>query len=111
MLSEWLRLLGVMVMADARSGLLDKPERSVTESLPSCVAVPSRKSWTKYGPQRRATIRELTGIRSPPMHKMSMSDNSRISKALSPSSSLALEWARPPAVYPAFRVKLRAGPE
>jgi D-serine dehydratase len=36
--------LGVIVMADARRGLLESPDRRVTASLPSCVAVPSRRS-------------------------------------------------------------------
>ena len=40
-------VLGVMVMADARKGLLERPDRRVTASLPSCVAVPSRSSCTK----------------------------------------------------------------
>jgi D-serine dehydratase len=39
--------LGVIVIADARKGLLDRPDRRVTASLPSCVAVPSRRSCTK----------------------------------------------------------------
>lgn len=36
--------LGVMVKADALSGLLERPERSVKPSLPSCDAVPSLSS-------------------------------------------------------------------
>jgi hypothetical protein len=38
---------GVIVIADARKGLLERPDLRVMASLPSCVAVPSRRSCTK----------------------------------------------------------------
>ena len=86
------------------------PDLSVTASLPSCVAAPSRRSWTKYGPHRRATTRELTGMRSPETHRISMSASSRIASAFSPSSSDARECALPPAVHPALRAALSPSP-
>ena len=50
----------------------------------------------KYGPQRLARRYELTGIRSPPMARRSMSAMSRIFIAMSPRSIAALVNGRPP---------------
>ena len=95
MLSPMLPLLldCVIVITDMRvPAAPDMPVRSVAESLPSCVAAPSRRSCTKYGPHLRPTMRELMGMRSPPMQRISMSASSRRAKAFSPSSSAARVW-------------------
>jgi hypothetical protein len=50
-LSIVFRLLGVMVMPELLTALPDavdtEADLKVTASLPSCVAVPSLRSWTK----------------------------------------------------------------
>ena len=104
---EWPRL-GVIVMLELReacefmlgrsvaasdakwvSVLLDRPEEDAS--------VPSRRSWVKNGPQRRARMCELTGIRSPLMDSKSISASSRRLMAFWPSSLAAAECVRPPA--------------
>ena len=97
-------------MLELRMGLFVAPERSVMASLPSCVAVPSRSSCTKYGPHLRAMILELIGMRSPETQRISMSASSRMPSVFSPSSSDARECTRPPAVEPALRATLSPGP-
>jgi hypothetical protein len=77
---EAVRTDAVMVMLELRAPM--RPDRRVAASLPSCVAIPSRNRWLKYGPHRRATKRELTGIRSPPMARKSISAISRIAMAI-----------------------------
>ena len=104
---------GVMVTLLLRLGLWRKTfsGRRVAASLPSCVAVPSRRSCTKYGPHLRATMRELIGTRSPLTQRMSMSDNSRSPRTIWPRSSAAFENERPPAVQPPLVPKLNEGTE
>ena len=101
------RLVFVIVMELIRLSLADRnvlpdprdpaPERRVARSVPSCAAAPSRSIWIKYGPHLLATMREFTGIRSPPTARISISANSLDASARAPKSA-ALEFnVRPPA--------------
>lgn len=91
----------VMVMELILLRLLDSADDplNVAVSVPSCAAVPSRKIWMKYGPHLRATIREFTGIRSPPTARISISANSLDARARAPSSVAFELSVRPPACH------------
>lgn len=79
---------GVIVMLELRFGY-------AMPGLPGLVP-DSRKSWIKYGPQRRVSNRELTGMRSPPTACSSMSAISGMAWARRPSSSAAGVNGLPP---------------
>lgn len=88
----------ILLLLLARFPEPDEP-LNVAVSVPSCAAAPSRKIWMKYGPHLRATMRELTGIRSPPTARISISANSFDARARAPSSVALGLSVRPPACH------------